>query len=164
MIPGVGGSYWTTFFPAVVLLGLGMALVVAPLTTTVMNAVPQHQAGLASGINNAVARLAGLLAIAVFGIVFLNVFSGELGQELRARAVPAGIAQAVEAQRRQLASADAPTGASAEERTAVREAIQASFVTGFRWVMGVGAALALGSAAIALVTVEGKGGEAYPVS
>ncbi|MFL6505400.1 MAG: MFS transporter, partial [Candidatus Udaeobacter sp.] len=140
--PGVGGNYWITFFPPVVVLGLGMAITVAPLTTTVMSSLAQSRAGIASGVNNAVARTASLLAIAVLGVVMIHVFKTNLNGRLRTANLPASIVQSLQAQSIKLAGIDIPQNLSAETQQVIRRAIDESFVSGFRWVMIIGAALA----------------------
>ncbi|PYJ52165.1 MAG: MFS transporter [Verrucomicrobia bacterium] len=155
MLPGVGGGYWQKFFPAIVILGIGMAVSVAPLTTTVMNSVTQNRVGIASGVNNAVARGAGLLAIAVLGIVMLHVFNHALEQRLSAWTLPHSAWQSLQAQRSKLAAASLPEEVDALTQQAIGRAINESFVHAFRWIMGIGAALAVASAIVALVFIGG---------
>ena len=150
-----GGSYWLTFFPAVLVLGAGMTISVAPLTTTVMNAVPPGSAGTASGINNAAARVATLLAIAVLGIVMVRVFDyrldRSLGQSVASGAVSAQVARSVRAQRAKLAAIALPAATDPQAKAAVRQAVDGAFVAGFRWVMLLSALLAASGAACAWV-------------
>jgi MFS family permease len=149
-LPGTEGSYWTTFFPAAIVLGIGMVITVPPLTTAVMSAVPQHQAGTASGINNAVARTVGLVAIAVFGVIVTTVLNQELTSRLDAiPTLSLAMLDALDAQRLDLAAARPPEGMSADTATAIDDAIDGSFVAGFRVAMGIGAAMALLGAAAA---------------
>jgi EmrB/QacA subfamily drug resistance transporter len=154
-LPGVGGSYWTTFFPAVVILGVGMDVSVAPLTTTVMSSVAGERAGVASGINNAVSRTAGLLAIAALGIAIFFAFDWSLNRRLADFGLAPSVLQSLDSQRNRLAGIELPQAIPARERALVRNAIDFSFVDGFRCVMLIGSALALGSAATALLSIRG---------
>lgn len=155
-VPGIGGSYWTTFFPAVLVLGLGMAISVAPLTTTVMGAVKERQAGIASGINNAVSRVAGLLSIAILSIVVLNVFNNGLDQRLATLGLSPQVQQALDQQRVKLAAAEVPPGLGNTLSAALDRAIAESFVDGFRWVMLIATGLALASALVAFLMIQGR--------
>jgi len=147
--PGVGGSYWSTFFPAVTVLGIGMAITVAPLTTTVMDAVDRSHAGVASGINNAVARVAGLLAIAVFGVVMARTFATSVAPRLDRVGLAPEVRVATDRQLVKMTGAelDSIVALQPSQREAVREAIDVAFVSTFRRLMLMAAALALLSAA-----------------
>lgn len=158
-LPGITdgpGSYWTTFFPAVLVMGLGMTITVAPLTTAVMRAVEQRHAGIASGINNAVSRTAGLLAIAVFGIVALLVFTSSLESHLATLHLSPGVQYVIDAQRTRLAGITLPKSVSGEVQIALKRAIDESFVSAFRLVALLGAILALLSACSAWLLIERK--------
>ena len=119
-IPSISGNYWTSFFPAVMVLGLGMAISVAPLTTTVMSAVGEEQAGVASGINNAVSRTAGLLAIAVFGVVMLHAFSQRLGSRMNEVQVDEQLKHSIYEQRVKLAALEVPANTDAATREQIK--------------------------------------------
>jgi EmrB/QacA subfamily drug resistance transporter len=155
-IPGVGGSYWTTFFPAALVLGLGITLTAAPLTTTVMQSTPAEALGAASGVNNDVSTIAGLLAVAGFGIVMSLGFNAELNRRLATADIPAAVVASVELQRAKLAAIPLDSVAQPELRVAVGRAIDWAFVAGFRRVMVIAAALAALSAAAAWLMIGGR--------
>ena len=154
--PGVDANYWTTFFPAICVLGVGMTVTIAPLTTTVMNAVGQELSGTASGVNNAVSRAAGLLAIAALGATLAHVFDARLRDALAHAGVPRDVADAVFAQRARLAAVAPPAGATSAVAAQVHAAVGAAFVAGFRVVMLAASGLALASAASAWFMIDGR--------
>ena len=153
-VPAVGGNYWATIFPAMVVLGLGMAVSAAPVTTLVMGAVDEGRAGIASGINNAVSRVAGLLAIAVMGIFVLAAFNSGLDGSLATLELPSGVREALDAERVKLAGAQVPAGVGGAARAALESAIAEAFVSGYRLVMLISAGLALLGAASAFLTLK----------
>ena len=146
-LPGIGGSYWTTFFPGILTLGIGMSITVAPLTTAVMTSVEDERyAGAASGINNAVARAAGLLAIAVFGAVAIAAFSRDLDARLASRGITPEVRRVMQERSIRLAAAASPDG---DPR--VQSAVRESFVHAFRVVVLASGALAAAAAVGALI-------------
>jgi MFS family permease len=154
--PGIGGNYWATYFPAMIVLGLGMSGVVAPLTTTVMGSVSQRQAGVASGVNNAVSRVASLLSIAVLGMVAFHVFDLELEHKLDASKLSEPLKHTVLEQRNRLTQIEPPKGLHTDQQQMLTRFIDESFLSGFRWVMFISAGLALFSAVSAWAMIDGK--------
>jgi EmrB/QacA subfamily drug resistance transporter len=152
-LPGVNAGYWQNFFPAVAVLGTGMAVSVAPLTTTVMNSVSQNRVGVASGVNNAVARGAGLLAIAVFGIVMLHSFNHSLDRRLAGWKLPASAWQSLQAQRTKLAALSLPQELDEMTQQMIGHSIAESFVDAFRLVMAIGATLAVTGGIVAFLLI-----------
>ena len=152
-VPSVGGGYWSTFFPAMVVLGLGMAVSVAPLTTVVMESIEQDRAGTASGINNAVARVASLLAIAVLGVVMIAEFGAHLNRGLATVAMPEGLRSELQSEAARLGALKPPAGVEPATKAAIESAIVAAFLFGFRLMMWICAALAVASAVVAWRTI-----------
>jgi len=155
-VPSVGVNYWKGFFPAFVVLGLGMAISVAPLTTVVMSSVDQGRSGAASGTNNAVARVAGVLAVALLGIAMVKLFSFSLHRSLTDGVLPPGILQYVQSNAIKLAGLDLPSDLDSAVAAVIRSSISQAFVFGFRILMLACAALALASAGVAGLTIPAK--------
>jgi EmrB/QacA subfamily drug resistance transporter len=153
-LPGQGGNYWTTFFPGVVLLGLGMAMSAAPLTTVVMTSVGADRSGVASGVNNAMARVAALLAIAIFGVGMLHTFNSALDQRLDSLELSPESRRQLDNDRAKLAAIEPPPLLDMETLISVRRAIADSFINGFRRLLTFAAALSVLGALIAWLVIE----------
>jgi EmrB/QacA subfamily drug resistance transporter len=147
LVPGTAAGYWKTIFPGIVGLGLGMAVTVAPLTTAVMGAQSDDEAGIASGINNAVSRTAGLLAVAVFGLILYATFNHSLDAGLEKLSLSPAELQYVNQQRPRLAAIESD---DARVKTAVAQA----FLSGYRTILLVSAGLSVASALTAAFVLD----------
>jgi EmrB/QacA subfamily drug resistance transporter len=140
------GSYWE-FLVSIAILGFGMVVTVAPLTATVIDAVPAHETGVASGINNAVASVANLLAIAILGAIALSILDHALTWNLQNPTLSEGVKHAIQAARGQLVIEPALTNLQGSDRVNAELILRASLAESTRWVMLIAAAIALGGAA-----------------
>lgn len=118
-------NYWSGIFPAVLGIGIGMGMTVAPLTTSMVDAVPAHNVGVASGVNNAVSRVAGLLAIAILGAVLAFSFGAHLPARMAAAHLSSAQRANVVAHRSEMAAARVRDAAESE-------AMKAAYADGFR--------------------------------
>lgn len=150
--PDVGGSYWTTYFPAVIVLGFGMAITVAPLTTVVMTSVEGRRGGAASGVNNAVSQTAALLALALTAPLFSARFGAELTEQLREASVPPTVAARILEDRSHL-------GAIQTENLRERRAVDEAFVSAFRLVALLAAASSAAAGLTAMLTIRNDDSE-----
>lgn len=148
-LPGVGGSYWITYFPAVLMLGFGMTVSVAPLTTLVMSSATQNRAGAASGINNAISQTAALLAIAVSAPIFFASFRIALPNQMEAAGVSPSVVQQLREQQKLLGAinTDDPKG---------RDAIDLAFVDAFHLIALLAAGASTAAGVTALVTIRNQ--------
>ena len=156
-VPGVEhGSYWTSFFPAMVVQGFGMALAITPLTAVALGSVEDEHSGLASGVNNAAARVAAPLAVAVLGVFIYAGFSTSLDARLDSMNLPVEVRTEMEAAKDHLGAAKAPKSVDAKTAAHIERAVEESFVAGFRTVMVICVGLALVSALAAALLVDDR--------
>ena len=153
-VPGIGQPYWTTFFPAMLVLGFGMAVSVAPLTTTVMQSAGDRHSGVASGVNNAVSRIAGLLAVALLGAIAVDQFRSTLDARLTAAHVSPETAHTLHNEAGKLAAATVPKNVPKNERDTLTKLLHESFLHSFRIVMILSALLSLASSLSAALTIR----------
>lgn len=154
LAPVKSTNYWLDFFPAIVVMSLGMTLSVAPLTTTVMMAVEERHAGVASGINNAVSRTAALIAVAVFGVIVLTDFNANLDRKINSLSPEAQTE--LNTQRARMTEAKLPDTFNEQTRAQATQIVNESFITGFRFAAYSAAFLAFLSAICAWLLIEGK--------
>jgi MFS family permease len=156
-VPGLTAGpsqYWETFFPGILMLGIGMGIIVAPLTAAVMSAVPSHNSGVASGINNTMARIAGLMAIAVLGTIIIISFRNSL--ELHTAGMEISLDKKTELINNsdKLAETKPPEGLSKSDNNKITQNIKHSFVNAFDLIIYISVILSLLSGLTAFFTVE----------
>lgn len=149
-------DYWTTFFPGILVFGLGMSFTVAPLTATVMGSVSDHFSGTASGINNAMTRIANVFANAIFGALAVVFFSGALQGEIKNMPIDPSQKQEVMRQSANLGNAKMPKDIDAGNKKAIEKAYRAGFIVAYANIMRLSAGLGFLGALMSFLFIRNK--------
>ncbi len=149
-------AYWNTFFLSFLLLGIGMGITVAPLTTAVMGAISEDMAGIASGINNTVARAAGVLAIALMGALVLFSFKNSIEKEINVMDISNGLKKEIMVESSKFAAAGVPDGLSNENNEIVETLFNNSFIGAFNKAVYVASILCLLGGLMAFILIKRK--------
>jgi MFS family permease len=147
-------DYWVTYFPGILIFGLGMAITVAPLTSTVMGAVHPHYSGTASGINNAITRISNVLANAIFGALAVLLFSTALQSRVEQAGLSPETHQAVMTQAANLGNATVPADVSPSEREKIGQYYHESFLEAYKKIMLLSSALCFAGALMSVLFVQ----------
>lgn len=132
-----GGSYRGDVLPGLLIFGIGLSATVAPLTATVLDSVDEHRVGIASGVNNGVSRVAGLLAIAVLGAVISASFGAKLDDQLGPAPLSGAAVSAVDAAKEKPLAVPETDGVSAAEADRVTQAAEDASTSSFRLGLGI---------------------------
>ena len=149
-------DYWFTFFPGILLFGLGMSFTVAPLTATVMGAVDDRFSGTASGVNNAISRICSVFANAIFGALAILYFSNGLQKQLRQTLFTTHVKSAIIAQSVNLGNAKVPAGISGENSILITDYFHHSFLEAYFKIMLIAAALCFIGSLMSVLFIKNK--------
>lgn len=149
-------QYWTTFFPGIIVFGLGMSFTVAPLTATVMTSVSDHLSGTASGVNNALTRISNVFANAIFGALAALLFAGSLQNQLQTIRLDAKVKQSVIKEAVNLGNASVPKEVEPEYKTTIIKSYRESFITAYSGIMKISAGLGFLGALTAVIFIRTK--------
>jgi hypothetical protein len=153
---GIGGSYWLTIFPAVLLMAVGLTIVFAPLSTTVMSSAPMRLSGTASGINNALISTANVLFVSLLGVVALLSFSSAVNRRIEPLDLQPLAVEQIGAETVKLANASAPDSLNASQQAAVNNIFDLAFVDAFKVLMFFCAGLSVASAVVSWRMIDGR--------
>lgn len=153
MLPGRNANYFTQYLPGLILFGLGMSLVIAPLTKSAL-AVESKYSGAASGVNNAVARVAGLLAVALLGAIVVFIFESQLHQRMISLPITPSEKSQIMTQQTKLAGIEIPATFTDHSKHMTQTAIEDAFIYSFRWAIGMNAFFAFLSAVVSFLMIK----------